>query len=158
MCITSPGQASVTRKFEYVMNELNDWTIFANGSGTQRLLKDGHFARLQPHLGVVPREPMNHMKLLAVINRRVAAKDKTVSPFCHVSFINSDDRFKPISHSFTERGESVPFEMPFLLAGIDMTDWMREFMHNSQAFFKGEISAMPEIDNEKANEQIKRRP
>jgi hypothetical protein len=100
----------------------------------------------------VPREPMNHMKLLAVINRRVAAKDRTVSPFCHVSFINSDDRFKPISHSFTERGESVPFEMPFLLAGIDMTDWMREFMNNSQAFFKGEISAMPEIDNEKANE------
>ena len=156
--ITSPGQTSVMRTFEYVMNELNDWTIFANGSGAQRLLKDGHFARLQPHLGTVPREPMNHMKLLAVINRRVAAKDKTVSPFCHVSFINSNDRFKPISHSFTERGESVPFEMPFLLSGIDMTDWMREFMHNSQAFFKGEISVLPEIDNKKATEQIKRRP
>jgi hypothetical protein len=140
------------------MNELHDWAIFANGSGAERLLKDGHLARLQGHLGTVPREPMNHMNLLAAINRRVAAKDNRVSPFCHVSFINADDRSKPGSHSFTESGESVPFEMPFLLAGIDMTDFMREFMRNSEAFFRGEISALPGIDNEIANARTRRRP
>jgi hypothetical protein len=156
--INSQGRISVMRNFGYVMNQLTDWTIFGNGSGVRRLERDGHFARLQPHLGVVPREPMNHMKLLAIINRQVAAKDSGVSPFCNISFINSSDRFSPVSHSFTERGESVPFEMPFLLAGIDMTDHMREFMRNSQAVFRGEIPAMPEIDKDKANEQIKRRP
>ena len=156
--ITPLGQHIISPKFGYIMNQLTDWTIFANGSGMHRLLKDGHFARLQPHLGVVPRKPMNHMKLLAVMNRRVASKDRSVSPFCHVSFINSSDRFQPISHTFTERGESVPFEMPFLLAGIDMTDSMREFMRNSQAFFRGEISELPQNDIEQMNEWLKRRP
>src|SRR6266487_1386171 len=57
------GGVAVMPRFEYVMNELDDWLIFANGSGAQRLYQDGHFARLQPHLGIVPRLPMNHMKL-----------------------------------------------------------------------------------------------
>lgn len=156
--ITPDGQVSVQPRFQYVMNELKSWAIFANGSGAERLLTGGYFARLQPHLGVVPRDPMNHMKLLAVINRRVAAKDKRVSPFCNVSFINAGDRFGPVSHSFTERGESVPFEMPMLLTGIDVTDFMRDFMRNSKALFNGEISVLPEMDNDRANEQLKRRP
>ena len=37
------------------------------------------------------------MKLLAVINREVAAKDKTVSPFCQVAFRNADAQFGPNS-------------------------------------------------------------
>ncbi len=156
--IVSQGRTSVIRNFEYVMNELNDWMMFGNGSGTTRALTDGHFVRLKPHLGIVPRKPMNHMNLLAVINRRVASKERTVSPFCHVSFINSDDRFSPTSRSFTERGESVPFEMPFLLAGIDTTDTMRTFVRNFEASFKGNDPAVPEMTNEQINELLKRRP
>ena len=153
-----PGEDPVMPGFQYIMNQLTAWTIFANGSGAQRLMKDGHFDRLLPHLGVVPREPMNHMKLLAGMNRRVAAKNDTVSPFCQVSFIPSGTRFGPTSHAFTERGETVPFEMPLIIAGIDTTEWTREFRRNSEALFKGEISKMPETSNEKMNEQIKRRP
>lgn len=82
----------------------------------------------------------------------------TVSPFCHVSFINSDDRFGPTSHTFTETGEAVPFEMPMLLGGLDLTDLMRDFHRNSQALFKGEISALPEGDTDKMNQNLKRRP
>lgn len=156
--VTGPGQITTTSTFKYVMTELREWTIFANGSGAQQMLKDGHFPRLEPHLGVVPREAMNHMKLLAVMNRRVASKDETVSPFCQVSFINASDRFQPISHVFTEKGESAPIEMPTLLAGIDTTLMMRNLMRNSQAFFKGEIDAMPEIDVEELNRELKRRP
>src|SRR5260370_15577208 len=96
--IPPPGQDPVMPGFRYVMSRLDAWTIFANGSGAKRLVKDGHFDRLQPHLGVVPREPVNHMKLLASMNRRVAAKDDTVSPFCQVSFIPSGTRFGPTSH------------------------------------------------------------
>jgi hypothetical protein len=155
---TPQGRPSVMRNFQYAMNELKDWTIFASGSGGERILKDGHLDRLKPHLAIVPREPMNHMNLLAVVNRRVAAKDRGVSPFCHVSFVNSDDRFRPASHSFTARGEGVPFEMPFLLAGLDATEIVRDFMRDSQAIFRGEIAALPVRDNEQLNEQTKRRP
>jgi hypothetical protein len=101
---------------------------------------------------------MNHMKLLAGMNRRVAAKDDTVSPFCQVSFIPSGIRFGPTSHAFTQQGETVPFEMPLIVAGLDTTEWTREFRRNSEALFRGEISKLPEISNEKLNEQIKRRP
>jgi hypothetical protein len=152
--IPPPGQNPVMPGFKYVMTQLTDWTLFANGSGAQRLMQDGHFARLQPHLGIVPREPMNHMKLLASMNRRVAAKDDTVSPFCQVSFIPVGIRFGPTSHAFTERNETVPFEMPLIIAGLDITEWTREFQCNFEAFSKGEISEIPEISNEKLNDQI----
>lgn len=153
-----PGQDPVMPGFRYVMNRLNEWFIFANGSGAERLVKDGHFDRLRPHLEIVPREPMNHMKLLAAMNRRVAAKDSTVSPFCHVSFINAGTRFAPTSHLFTERGESAPHEMSLLMAGLDLTDIVREFNRNSEALRGGKISAYPEVDLAKVNEQLKRRP
>lgn len=156
--IPPPGQDPVMPGFQYVMRPLADWTIFANGSGLQRLLKDGHFTRLQRHLGTVPREPMNHMNLLAAMNRRVGAKDKTVSPFCQVSFIPAGIRFQPTSWAFLERGESVPFEMPLILAGLDTTEFTRDLVHNSQALRRGEIIELPEISREKANEQTKRRP
>jgi hypothetical protein len=156
--IPLPGENPVMPGFRYIMNQLLGWSIFANGSGAQRLVKDGHFDRLQPHLGIVPREPMNHLKLLASMNRRVAAKDGTVSPFCQVSFIPSGTRFGPTSHAFTERGETVPFEMPLILFGIDTTEWTREIRRNLDAIRIGEISKVPEISNEKRNEQIKRRP
>lgn len=152
------GQVSVAREFGYVMRELDDWSMFANGSGAEVALTGGHLARLQPHLGVVPREPVNHMKLLATINRRIATNDRRVSPFCHVSFINADDRFGPTSRAFVENGESAPFNMSMLLGGIDLTEMMSDFMNHSQAFFNGEISELPEPDPAEMNERLKRRP
>lgn len=156
--IPPPGQDPIMPGFRYVMTQLTDWAIFANGSGAEWLMKDGHFSRLQPHLSIISREPMNHMKLLAVMNRRVAARDSGVSPFCQVSFINSSDRFRPTSHVFTERGESVPFEMPFIIAGLDLTEDTREFMQASEAHFKGGVFNLPERSKEETNERYKRRP
>jgi hypothetical protein len=157
--ISLPDQSPVMPGFTYMMRQLTEWTIFANGSGMGTLVKDGHLARLQPHLNVVPRKPMDHMNLLAVMNRRVAAKDETVSKFSHVSFINSGNRFGgPVSHIFTEKGESVPFEMPLILSGIDVTDGLREVQRNAQALRRGEISAISEISIEKALGQVQRRP
>lgn len=155
--VPPPGQDPIMPGFRYVMTQLTDWTIFANGSGAQQLMKGGHFPRLQPHLSIIPREPMNHMKLLAVMNRRVAAKDGSVSPFCQVSFINSSDRFRPISNAFTENGESVPFEMPFIIAGLDLTEDTREFMQAAEASSKGEAFKLPERSKEEINERYKRR-
>jgi hypothetical protein len=151
------GQLRVAPKFQYIMRVLNDWAIFANGSGALRLANDGHLARLTPHLNVVPRDPMNHMNLLAVINRRVAGKENSVSPLCYVSFIPSGNRFKPTSHSFTQPGETAPFAMPFILGGWDTTAMMAEFMHSSQAFFNGESSDL-QLDTDKMSGETKRRP
>lgn len=154
-----PGQTPVMPGFKYVMNRLDGWTIIANGSGAHRLINDGHLSRLQSHLGTIPRKPMDHMNLLAVMNRRVAAKDKTVSPFCQVSFINSGTRFAPTSHAFTERGEDVPFEMPSLiLAGLDLAEVARDVIHDFRALRRGEITEIPEIDKDELNRRIMRRP
>lgn len=115
----------IAPRFEYQVMELSAPFCFANGSGAAPALADGHMERLRPHLEVVPRKPLNHMNLLASLNRRVARRDPAVSPYCHVSFIGSSERFPPQGQTFTQRGESVPFEMPFILAGIDMTESMR---------------------------------
>ena len=45
-----------------------------------------------------------------------------------------------------------------IIAGIDTTEWIREFRRNSEALFKGEIPEMPEMSTDKLNEQLKRRP
>lgn len=153
------GKTSVVKHFEYAMSELNAWAIFANGSGMQRLERDGHFNRLRPHLDVVPRKPMNHMNLLAEINRQVASKAKSVSPICNVSFLNADNRFTPVSHTFANRGESAPFEMQLLIAGLDMTEIMGNAMNDAMAAVsRKEIPVMPpQAPVDVLNERIKRR-
>lgn len=145
-------------KFDYVMRELDEWMLLANGSGALRLAKNGHLDRLRPHLNVVPREPMNHMKLLSIINRQVARKDKGVSPFCHVSFINSDDRFAPASHAFTERGESVPFEMTTISNGLDLTDLAEVFNAYAQRYFKTGTNDTTELKMSIEGIKLDRRP
>ncbi len=139
------------------MNELGDWILFANGSGAVRAVADGYLDRLRLHLAVVPRDPINHMKLLAINNRKVAGKERPVSPFCHLSFINSDARFQPKSNSLTERGEVVPFQMNLLVGGLDLSELTRDFMRNSEALFKGALTKIPELDIDKVNERLKRR-
>lgn len=97
------------------------------------------------------------MRLLAIVNRRVAARERSVSPFCKVSFINADDRFSPTSHAFLEPGESVPFEMPFLLAGVDLTEMTRQAFESFQASRTAGTPAPP-LSIAELNEHLKRRP
>jgi hypothetical protein len=150
------GKSPVARNFAYLMQEVDDAFMFANGSGAVQGVANGHIARLQPHLRVVPRLPMNHMKLLAIVNRRIAAKNASVSPFCNVSFINSDGRFEPVSRSFVEAGEAVPLEMSMLLGGIDLTAITERVIQTSQALRTGQ-PVPPEPDISMMNERLKRR-
>ncbi len=145
-------------EFSYMMQEVTGSMMFASGSGTTRALADRQLDRIKLQLDIVPRRPMDYMKLLADVNRRVASKDKTVSPFCYVSFINSDGRFDSASCSFTQRGESVPFEIPLIVSGIDVTELHHQWFPNPKALFKGEEIAVPEIDNQQLNKLLKRKP
>ncbi len=144
--------------FEYVMRELDEPFWFANGSGALHIAhRDRELLRTQ--LAVAPRKPADHMKLLATVNRRAAMRDRNVSPFCQVSFINSDERTSPQSQDFVEKGEEVPFEMPMLVLGVDLTAMARRFDEQSIAFFRGETTSLgPDIDPAAANEELKRRP
>lgn len=141
--------------FGYLLQELDGPFSFANGSGARRVQTDGHAALMRRQLAVWPRAPSEHMKLLATINRRVAAKVRSVSPHCHVSFM------PPLpgsarSHTFTEGSEAVPFEMPFLLCGIDLTDMTRHAAEQFTAFCEGRPGAEPDLDT--MNRNLKRRP
>lgn len=138
------------------MKEVGDSFLFANGLGAVTALGDQKLAKMQSLLGIVPRDVADHMKLLAIVNRRVAVKDPSVSPFCHVSFINADGRFSPISKTFTEGGESVPFEMALILGGLDLTEVARRGMESMEAFRAG-LPAMPQPDAAQMNEETKRR-
>jgi hypothetical protein len=101
---------------------------------------------------------MNHMNLLAVINRRVASKDKTVSPFCHVTFVSSDNQMSPISHSFKERGESTPFEAPVIAYGLDIMEMTHIWWGpGHERLLKGQTSP-PSIDNKEIDKRINRKP
>jgi hypothetical protein len=72
--------------FDYVLRELDTPLAFANGSGAERVMADGHLDLMRSQLAVRPRRVHDHMKLLATVNRRVAAKDKRVSPFLPRAF------------------------------------------------------------------------
>jgi hypothetical protein len=153
----SRKKARTTRRFEYILHEVPDAFVFANGSGAAKVLAEGHFERVRKLLSVRPRRVEDHMNLLAAINRKVAARTDTVSPHCHVSYINGDDTTGPTSRTFTEPGESVPFEMPMLLFGIDLTDMMRAFHAQSEAFFKTGKQMDP-LSAEEMNRGLQRRP
>lgn len=149
----------VLDRFGYVMQDVGMEFMFANGSGAATVLAEGHFERVREQLSVRPRKVQDHMKLLATINRKVASNVRTVSPHCQVSYINADDQTSPTSHAFTEPGETVPFEMPMLLFGIDLTDMTRAFHVQSKEFFdsKGATNMAP-LDEDAVNEGLKRRP
>jgi hypothetical protein len=150
--------------FEYVMQELDGPFLFANGSGAALVIADGYLNTARAQLNVHPRRAHDHMKLLASINRRVAAKMKTVSPACHVAFVpakspapsTSDSRFGPQSKTFTERGESAPAVMPVLLFGIDTTPMMRH-VQDMMAAVKAGTELPPQVDTETMNRLLRRR-
>lgn len=147
---------SMMSEFGYVMQEINDQFLFANGSGAIAARADDKLRKINALLGVKPRSVLDHMKLLAIVNRRVAAVDPSVSPFSKVSFISAGEPFSSTSHSFTERGEEVPFEMPLLLGGIDLTDFTRGF-HERVQMLKAGITPLPEQTAEEMNKDLKRR-
>jgi hypothetical protein len=84
LALSTPGDPSTARigdSFGYLMNELHEPFLFSNGHGATRVIADGHLALLQSQLIVKPRKLEDHMKLLATVNRRVAAEDHPLSPF-----------------------------------------------------------------------------
>ncbi|HKD32462.1 MAG TPA: hypothetical protein VKB73_03225 [Gaiellaceae bacterium] len=72
--------------FKYALNELDGPRSFASGSGGVTALRERLLEPLESQLEIRPRKPLDHMNLLATVNRRVAAIDRTVSPFCHAIF------------------------------------------------------------------------
>jgi hypothetical protein len=147
---------SIQRSFGYVMQELSGPFVFANGSGAALVAAGGHLDQLRSQMLIRPRKVEDHMNLLAKINRRVAAHESTVSPFCQVSYLNADEHTGPMSQTYLQRGEAVPFEMPVLLFGLDLTDMTRHFHQWSSKKFKGQ-DAGPDWDQDAANKSVQRR-
>jgi len=143
--------------FGYAMQEVNQEFLFANGSGANIAFADAKMNKMKSLLGTKPRSIEDHMKLLSIVNRRVAALDPKVSPFCCVSFINANDSFSPTSRTFAEPGENPPSGRPILLAGLDLTDFMEEAMEAFKAMQDG-APTLRERTIEERNEQLKRRP
>lgn len=147
----------VKRTFGYYMQELTQGFVFANGSGTAPLVANGQFERIRRQLGKWPRKTLDYMKLLAEINRVVAAEVSTVSPFCQVAFIAGKAPHSGETKVFTDRGESVPFEMAMILYGVDTTVLTRQMPEQLAAVKRGEDVAFTP-DPDESNEAVRRRP
>jgi hypothetical protein len=144
--------------FGYRLEELTEPFAFANGSGAGRVQADRHLNNMVEQLHIKPRKPVDHMNLLAVINRRVASSEDTVSPYCHVAYLpsNAEDQPGPQSNVFTKPGESVPFAMPTIVFGLDLSHFAEHFHSQAMRSFAGEDPG-PDVDPDVANEHLKRR-
>jgi hypothetical protein len=152
---TTTREVTVQESFGYSMQEVDKPFMFANGSGATTALANRHLHRVQGQLRVMPQRPGDHMHLLAVVNRRVAAKDKTVSPFCHVTFLSAEEGKGAESRVFVQGGESVPFEMPTILFGIDLSGIAKSFWERAQTAAPGE--PIP-LDDATSDDEFQRRP
>jgi hypothetical protein len=75
------------------------------------------------------------------------------------SDMKADDSTSSSSRVFPEPGEIVPFEMPVLLFGIDLTDITEAFHEQAQEFFKTKGSAsLPPFGENPINRGLKQRP
>jgi hypothetical protein len=137
--------------FGYLMGELDRPLLFANGSGATHGLAQRELLKLRQQLAVWPRKPFDHMKLLATVNRRVAQRDRTISPFCHVTFLANDESKGATSHVFVERGESAPVEVATIMFGIDATGTMRRLQEAVETGVEGAFDATDP-------DAVKRRP
>jgi hypothetical protein len=148
----------VNPHFGYHMQELEEPFAFANGSGAARVQAGRHHNKMVEQLRIKPRKPMDHMNLLAAINRRVASFEDTVSPYCHVAYLpsNAGDEPGPQSRVFTKPGESVPFAMPTILFGVDLSHIAEHFHAQTTRTFAGEDRG-PDLDPDVVNEHLKRR-
>jgi len=160
----APSGSRVLPRFEYRMAERSEPFVLVDGSGRVRVVADKHLQVVLGQLHVRPRKASDHMKLLATINRRVAASERTVSPACHVAFLPAvapgpgaiDDSFGPASGTFAARGEPTPVEMPTLAWGIDLSvlmEYNRELLRASDAGL-----TPPDFDKEAVNRFLRRRP
>lgn len=151
---------SVRDSFAYHLQELEGPFVFANGPGATQDIASQHLNLHRAQLGVRARRPFDLMKLLATANRRVAQRTKSVSPYCQVQFINSDARTSPTSCTFLDGGETVPFEMPQVLLGIDLSGMSRRFHDQLGAFFRGEVDDIKGayLDSDAMSRELKRRP
>lgn len=153
------SKVRVRPKFAYEMKELDAPFVFANGSGALSSPAQRQLERLRCQLGTTPNRPMDYMRLLSLVNREIASGVPSVSPYCHVAFVNSASyRFGPESRAFTNSGESVPFDFPVLLFGIDLSESTKRFMKQSQEFFAGRITEISEPHPDQLNEELERRP
>ena len=118
----------IVDSFRYTAKELTEPMVIANGSAVGLVVAGKHRKLLASQLNVRPRDTRDHMKLLASVNRRIAAADpeERVSPHCHVSFIGETDA--PVSQVFIERGKSMPFRMPVISSGADISFFAEQFM------------------------------
>jgi hypothetical protein len=143
--------------FGYVMNELSDDTFFANGSGAAVAMAEPAFIKMTTLLAVRPRQPLDFMRLLSKVNRRVATIESSVSPFCRVSFINSDEKSQPQTQTFAEPGEDVPFGMEIILMGIDLTDFTKNFHEHSETVRAGNVEITTPLKSP-SDDSLRRRP
>ena len=137
MRITGSSVVAAPR-FEFQLREFPIRFWAAHGSGMTALSKADK-ELLKRQLRIRPSSPLDHMGLLAAVNRRTASRDSAVSPFCHVCYVNADDTTPPQDRVYTNPGEApIPFSMPFLLFGLDVHDMMRDVVKTARARRKGE--------------------
>lgn len=109
------------------MIEVTEPVFFFGGNGAQNIsAEDRRLVAEQVQLR--PSKWEDHLGLLAAINRRVAAKTTTVSPWCHASFacVEQDGVQSNVYRRHDE--PEVTGGMDVVLFGIDMAETAKSLM------------------------------
>ena len=128
----------IARTFHYALHEVAETLVFGNGASILSKASMRRLQRLTDLSDAVPRRPQDYMKLMALTNRAIAAKEPTVSPYCHVAYINAPGfKFGPAMQVFAEKGEPVDFDFSMILGGVDLTPFVKAFVNQSIPFLQG---------------------
>lgn len=153
---TNSGRQRVRGYFGYMVEELDGPYWFANGSGAIAVANSTMADLVSDQMEVRPRDVKDHMNLLASVNRKVAQLDGSVSPYCHVKFLQGSGDQSATSKVFTDHGESVQSVQPNIFLGIDLTGMLRQVRENFRAMKRSE--AVDEVDVDTVKDELKRRP
>lgn len=156
---TADGNFTSGPEFGYFVEEHTDSLWLANGSGALTRGIEELTEPIHRQLEVSPRRPSNYMKLLATVNRRVAARNTRVSAHSHVAFLpTASSKFEPQSYVYNEPGEDAPFAMPLILCGIDWTDRAAGMHAHTMANFLGNTNEPFDPLNPAHDTRADRRP
>jgi len=140
-------------QFVHSESRIDTPQIFRSGSGAAAAQAPVYVDMARAHLADPNHSAVEHMTLLADINRGVAEADSTVSPYCFVACVGSDTNWTPHMQVFHEPGETPPpFHAPWIVAGIDVSNPLEQLM---QHFRNG---THPALDADQIRRNLDRRP
>jgi hypothetical protein len=148
----------VRRSFQLEGQWVDEPCCWALGSGQRAIAQsESDIDLLRRTLSYRPNKPIDYLGLLAAVNRRAALRSRgTVSPWCSGTYMPQLGQDLK-TQSFSHRGDPespVPYGLPTVLFGIDLTDSTRRM----QLQLRNMKLGLPDPIDSDPNKMVEPRP